>query len=433
MQGLLLFVIFIIAIFFELPIAFALGIAGLTFTSVVHLSPSMVIQSSLAAVDSMALLSVPFFVLAGELMTAGGISKRLINFCNHFMKKTPGSLAMVTVVASAIFAAISGSGPATVACIGGITIPAMKDANYDPDFASVTAAVSGALGPIIPPSICFILYGVIANVSITKLFTGGIIPGLMMTVGLCIWVYFVSRRKGFGVSGTNGKTEAVTEAAGEEALTSFFQVFKEAFWALMVPVIILGGIYGGFMTPTEAAIIASDYALIVGLFIHKEIKLRDMFPIFGRAALTCGTIMILVSTATVFGRELTILGLPQQLANSILGITTNKILVLLVINLFLFVVGMFMETLAAIIILAPLLLDIVTPLGVTPLHFGIVMVLNLVIGMCTPPVGVNLFVAAKIGNIKLEQMIRYLIPALGVLIFILMLITYIPGLTTFFA
>lgn len=261
------------------------------------------------------------------------------------------------------------------------------------------------------------MYGVIASVSITELFMAGIIPGILMAVALIIYVKWVVKKRGFGI---------VREKASAKEK---WKAFWDAKWSLLVPVIILGGIYGGICTPTEAAIIACDYGLIVGLFVYKEIKLKDLPVILGKSALTAGTCLVLIGCATAFGRVLTLQSVPTILANAILSLTSNKFLILLFINILLFIVGMLMETLAAIVILAPLLLSVVVPLGVDPVHFGVLMVVNLVIGMCTPPVGVNMFVGAKLGKIPVEKMFKYLFPMIGALLIAQLLITYIPQIS----
>lgn len=425
MGGLVIILIFLFALFLNIPVAIALGVTSISY--VLFLSPipvDMVIQSFFSGVDSFSLIAVPFFILAGDIMMEGGISRRLVDFTLALLGKVAGALGMVTVFTSMIFAAISGSGPATVACIGGIMIPEMIKEKYDKGFSCALAATSGALGPVIPPSLSFIMYGVIAQLSITELFIAGIIPGVLMGVALMVLVYIVAKKEKYGSAANEEDLEVPKEQK------SLGKAFKEAGWSLLVPVIILGGIYGGFFTPTEAAIIAADYALIIGVFVYKEIKIRDIPRIFGNTVLTSGTVLVLVSCATAFGRLLAMEQVPTTVANFILGISDNKIIVLLLINVFLLIVGMFMETLAAIIILAPLLLSVVIPLGVDPIHFGVIMVVNLVIGMCTPPVGVNLFVAARIGEIKIEKMFKWLLPCIGVLLVVLLLVTYIPALST---
>lgn len=417
--------IFVLIVFFGclalgIPIAFALGMGTVLAVLIYDPFPmDLVIQTYFTSGDTFPLLAVPFFILAGDIMLQGGISNRLVNFAQTLLGNLTGALGIITVVTCMVFASISGSGPATTAAIGGLLIPAMVKEGYDVGYASSLAAASGALGPVIPPSICFIIYGVIAQVSITDLFIAGIIPGMVIAAILVVFVYITSKKNNFGIK----KEKA--------SIKERFVAFNEAKWSLLIPVIILGGIYGGIVTPTEAAIIACDYGLIISLFVYKEITLRDIPRIFSRSALTTGMVIILVSTATAFGKLLTIAMIPQALSNLILGISSNVIIVLILINVLLLVTGMFMETLAAIIILSPLLLAIVEPLGVSPVHFGIIMTTNLVIGMCTPPVGVNMFVASGIANIQVERMFKWLIPFILVLIFGLLIINVFPQLSLF--
>ncbi len=418
MEGLSILLVFAVALLFGVPIAIALGLASVIFLTCLSSLPiNLVIQSFVSGVDSFPLLAVPFFILAGDIMMEGGISSRLVRFSMAILKKTYGALGMVVVFTSIIFAAISGSGPATVACVGGILVPAMIQRGYDRSFTCTLVAAAGALGPVIPPSISFIIYGIVAQQSITAMFMAGVVPGIMMGLALMVIVRYVSRREGYG-------------AAQEEDI-SFLQAFSEAKWSLLVPVIILGGIYGGLFTPTEAAIVACNYAIVIGIVVYKEIRPRDLYAIFARTALVSGTVLILVSTATAFGRILTMQQVTVLLANHILEISTNKYVILLLINVFLFLVGMVMETLAAIIILAPIFLPMIKTLGVDPVHFGVIMVVNLVIGMCTPPVGVNLFVASRLGNIPIESMFKWLGLMLGALIVVLMLVTYVPQISLF--
>ena len=283
--------IFIVCLILNVPIAISLGITSLIFN--IFLSPvpvDLTLQAFFSGLDSFSLLAVPFFMLAGDIMLAGGISKRLVYLGTTLMRKVPGSLGMITVVCCAIFAAISGSGPATVAAIGGLMVPYMIKNGYDKGFSCSLAACSGSLGPIIPPSICFVMYGIIANVSITDMFTAGVIPGLLMALFLLVYVFIVAKK--------NNLKEAVLD--DELADMSFLHALWDAKWAILAPVVILGGIYGGIFTPTEAAVIACDYGLIVGLFIYKEFKFSDLFGILKVTASTCGTCIILVSTATAF-------------------------------------------------------------------------------------------------------------------------------------
>ena len=434
MDGLIIILVFAVMLILNVPIAISLGVSSILYVFFFSggLPIDLVIQSFFSGVDSFSLLAVPFFIMTGDIMLEGGISKRLINFCKVMMGKSTGALGKITVVASAIFAAISGSGPATVACIGGIMIPAMEEDNYDKGFACAISAAAGALGPLIPPSISFIMYGVIAGVSVTDLFLAGIIPGILLALILVIFTHVAAKTKKWGT------TEAVFDDPNqkinlvhEEEKLSPGRAFRDAIWAILVPVIILGGIYGGIFTPTEAAVVAVDYAVIVSIYVYKELRWRDLPRVIAKSGLTCGTCLILVSCATAFGRVLTMEQIPTMIAQAITSFSDSKIVVLLLINVFLLIVGLLMETLAAIIILAPILLPVVTALGVNPIHFGVIMVMNLVIGQGTPPVGVNTFVACRIGGIKMEAMFKWLFTSIGVSIVALLLVTYIEPLSMF--
>lgn len=418
--GVLLLVIFIGVLCLNVPIAFALGVAAMAVMYFCGtFSLDFMAQISFNSADSFTLLAVPFFVLAGDIMVAGGISKRLVNFGTVMLSSTRGALGMITVFVSMIFAAISGSGPATVAAVGGILLPAMIDKKYDKAFSGTLAAAAGSLGPVIPPSLCMIMYGVVVGVSITDLFLGGMIPGILMGIALMIYVHHAAVKHGYG--------EDPVPHTWQEKL----QAFNDAKWSLLVPIIILGGIYTGVFTPTESAVIACDYALIIGIFVYKELSLKDIPRILINTTLTSGTMIIILACAAAFGKVLTMERIPALIATSLLSVTDNVFVILLLINIFLLLVGMLMESLAAIIILAPLLVTIVKPLGVDPLHFGIIMTINLAIGMFTPPVGVNLFVASRIGNIPIESMFKWVLPMVGTLVTVLLLVTYIPGISTF--
>lgn len=418
----LILVLFIAALFLNIPIALSLGVAAVAY-GLIQLAQTgdvssidMVVQTYAAALDSTPLLALPFFVLAGDIMMTGGISRRLVNSIMKRMKGIPGALGVSTVIACMIFAAISGSGPATAAAIGGIMLPAMYRDGYNRGFASSIVATAGALGPVIPPSLSFIMYGVVAQVSISALFMSGILPGILMGIALIFYVLYCAKKYNFG-----GKMEV------EDIKAKGWR--DSAFWAFMVPVIILGGIYSGIFTPTEAAIVSCDYGLIVSLFIYREFKIKDMWTVFKPTCLTIGSISIIACGAMAFGRLLTLEQIPTTLANFILGISSTKWLVLLLINIFLLFVGCIMETLSAIIILTPILLPVVMGLGINPIHFGCIMVVNLVIGMCTPPVGVNLFVAIRIGKTSLGEMSKWLVISIACCILVLMIITFIPAIS----
>ncbi len=328
----------------------------------------------------------------------------------------PGGIALVSIAASMFFAAISGSGPATVAAIGMITIPAMIERGYDKFFAGVVVAAAGAIGVMIPPSNPFVVYGVTAQQSIGSLFMGGIVPGVLTGLALMVYTYFYSKKKGWkGID-------------REKSVKELIKVLWEAKWALLVPVIILGGIYGGVMTPTEAAAVAALYGLIAGMFLYGELTFKSLGDYLSEAVASSAAIIILIAMATLFGNIMAIESVPESIAAFILSVSNNKIAVLIIINAFLLFVGTFMEALAAIVILTPVLLPVVVQLGVNPVHFGVIMVVNLAIGFITPPVGVNLFVSGTITGCKLMDLAGAVVPLLILMIAVLLLITYVPAI-----
>lgn len=417
----LLFGSFALLLILRVPIGISLGMSSLVtiFASGV-VQPTYLAQGLVTGADSFSLMAVPFFVLAGELMATGGISRRLLNIADAFLGRKYGGLALVTVVACMFFAAISGSGPATVAAIGGLTIPSMLKQGYDRPFAGAISAAAGSIGVIIPPSIPMVMFCVATGVSVGAMFMGGVIPGLLIGVSLCLYSSLYSK-----------KHKYINAEAAPFSWGNVGRSLVDGIWALLVPVIILGGIYGGIFTPTEAAAVAVAYGLIVGLFVYRDLKAKDLYRIFGSAALTTATIMVILGTATTFGRILTLERIPTMIADFFESVAKGPIMLLILINILLLIVGCFMETNAAIIILAPIFLPIVESMGINPVHFGIVMVVNLAIGFVTPPLGVNLFVSCNVANAKLEEICKGILPILGVMILDLLLITYIEPLSMF--
>ena len=417
----LLFGSFALLLILRVPIGISLGMSSLVtiFASGV-VQPTYLAQGLVTGADSFSLMAVPFFVLAGELMATGGISRRLLNIADAFLGRKYGGLALVTVVACMFFAAISGSGPATVAAIGGLTIPSMLKQGYDRPFAGAISAAAGSIGVIIPPSIPMVMFCVATGVSVGAMFMGGVIPGLLIGVSLCLYSSLYSK-----------KHKYINAEAAPFSWGNVGRSLADGIWALLVPVIILGGIYGGIFTPTEAAAVAVAYGLIVGLFVSRDLKAKDLYRIFGSAALTTATIMVILGTATTFGRILTLERIPTMIADFFESVAKGPIMLMILINILLLIVGCFMETNAAIIILAPIFLPIVESMGINPVHFGIVMVVNLAIGFVTPPLGVNLFVACNVANAKLEEICKGILPILGVMIVDLLLITYVEPLSTF--
>jgi len=419
-MGSTLFISFIVLIIIGAPIAISLGLSSLVaiFTgSTVPLT--LIPQRMFTAADSFPMMAIPFFMLAGALMESGGISRRLINLAKKLVGHFTGGLAMVGVVACMFFAAISGSGPATVAAIGGIMVPYMIREGYNKSFSSAVMAIAGSIGVIIPPSIPMVTYGVSAGASIGSMFTAGIIPGILIGIALMIASYFICKKNGYGIG------------EGRFSIKEFIIALKDAFWAILMPVIILGGIYGGFFTPTEAAAVAVAYGFIIGFFVYKEIKLKDLKNIFLDSAVSTATVMIIISAASAFGWILTAERIPDAVAVGFTKLTDSPIIYMLLINLLLLIVGTFMETNAAIIILTPIFLPLAIQLGIDPIYFGIIMVCNLAIGMVTPPLGVNLFVACGISKITIEQITKAVIPLILTNIAVLLLLTFVPQIITF--
>ncbi|WP_018124705.1 TRAP transporter large permease subunit [Desulfovibrio oxyclinae] len=417
----ILFGYFILFLIIGVPIGISLGLASLvTLIGSGTLPVDYIAQVSFTSIDSFPIMAIPFFIAAGIFMGSGGLSTRLLNLADELLGPLPGGMALATIATCMFFAAISGSGPATVAAIGSLTIPAMIERGYDKYFACAIVAAAGAIGVMIPPSNPFVIYGVAAQSSIGKLFIAGVLPGLLTGLVLMAFSYWVSKKNGW-----MGEQK-------ERSLKSIGKAFWDAKLALMVPVIVLGGIYGGLMTPTEAAAVAAFYGLIVGLFVYKGLNKDNIVPTFINVCSTSAIVIILMAMATIFGYVMTVEQVPSKIAEFILGMTESKILILLLINALLLVIGTFMEALAAIVILVPILLPIVTKVGVDPVHFGIIMVVNLAIGFVTPPVGVNLFVASSVGRVKLEDVSKQILPILGLLILVLMAVTYIPEISLMF-
>ncbi len=415
-----LFGYFILACAVGIPIAISLGLATLATILCADTVPTLYMaQTAFNSIDSFPIMAIPFFIAAGVFMGAGGLSERFLAMADEMLGGLHGGMALAAVATCMFFGAISGSGPATVAAIGALTIPAMVDRGYDKVFAASLVAAAGAIGVMIPPSNPFVVYGVSAQVSIGDLFIVGIIPGVLTGLVLMTYAYFYSR-----VRNIRGEERPRTVASISKAVWN-------AKWALMVPVIVLGGIYGGLMTPTEAAAVAALYGLVVGMFVDKEINFKKMLECCVEACSTSSIIIVLMAMATMFGYIMTLEDVPGTIARTLLDLTQNKYLILLLINILLIIVGTFMEALAAIVILTPILLPVVTGVGVSPLHFGIVMVVNLAIGFVTPPVGVNLFVASGVANAKLAHISRSALPMIGLMLLVLLLVTYIPEISLF--
>ena len=411
-------IVFLGCVFASVPIGFAIGLSCVAYVLTAGTINMGYIASGLfASCDSFPLMAIPFFILSGALMEGGGLSKRLVMFFDSLVGHLTGGLAIVTVITCMFFGAISGSGPATTAAIGAIMVPTMVEKGYDKKFAMALVAASGCLGVIIPPSIPMVSYGISVNASIANMFMGGFGPGILLGLLLIYTAVRICKKSGFTGNGEKFSWHKV------------WLSFKDAFWAILCPVIILGGIYSGYFTPTEAAVVSVVYALIVGLFIYRELNTHNLYGKFAEAACTHGTVNIIVGTSTILGRVLTLEQVPDMVANTMISISDNKIVILLIINLLLLACGCLLETNSSILILAPILYPVVARYGVDIVHFGLIMVVNLAIGFITPPVGVNLFVACGIGKIPFAQLVRKIVPFLIALLIGLILITYVPAIT----
>ena len=406
---------FVVTLVLGFPIAFCLGITSTVALLASDFPLSLIAQRMFTGIDSFPLMAVPFFVLAGDLMNSGGTTERLIAFANVLVGRIRGGLAHTNIVTSMFFGGISGSAVADTSALGTILVPGMVQKGYDQPFSAAVTAASSTMGPIIPPSILMVIMGVTTGVSIGGLFAAGLVPGLLLGVSMMVLSYVLAIKRDYP------KDEVPF------SLTRFWKAFIKAFPALMAPAIILGGILGGVFTATEAAVVAVFYALFLGLLVYKELKVSDLVPILISSGTTTAVLLLVIAMANIFSWILTAQQIPQQIAQGILSITQNKFLVLLMVNLFLLFIGTFLEGGAAIIILAPTLMKIAQVIGVDPLHFGFVMVFNLVVGLLTPPLGVCLFVVCGVTDTPLPALIKAIVPFLILEIGILLLLTYFPS------
>ena len=413
-----LFIVLIIALVVNVPVGIAIGVSSLAAVLADgRLSSTYIVQQLVTSADSFPLMAIPLFILAGELMSAGGVSKRILNVCNVFFGRITGGLAIVTVIVCMFFAAVSGSGPATVAAVGSMVVPTMLEKGYSKSFTLALIATAGSIGVVIPPSIPMVIYGVSTSTSISGMFMAGFLPGILIGIGLIICCYFYCKKQGW-----KGDDRRYT---AKEKLAAIW----DAKWALINPVIILGGIYAGIFTPTEAAAVAAVYAFICGTFIHRELNIKNIFDPIAASCSTTGTTMVIIGCATAFTKILTIQRTPDMITKGISGLTTNYVLILLLINLLLLIVGCFMDTTPAMMVLSPILLPIALSIGMNPIHFGVIMVVNLAIGFITPPLGINLFVAARVGREPLETVTSGIVRFMVVMLICLMLITFIPAIS----
>jgi len=414
--GVLLLGLFAVLIFLRVPIAVALGISGIVVILYTGLGAQMFAPVFFANISKFSLLAIPFFILAGILMGRAQISERIIRLISLIAGPFRGGLAIVTVIAACFWGAVSGSGPATVAALGTILIPGMIKAGYDKGFAAAVMSVSSGIAIIIPPSIAFIVYGVITGASISKLFAAGIIPGLLVGASLIVPAYIISVVRGYG-----------GERAG--SLKEIIVATKEASWGLLAPIIILGGIYGGIFTPTEAAAVGVFYGLFVGVVVYRTLKFKDIIELLVETAVASAVVMLVVAFAGIFGWAMTTLGVVEKLSQFALSLTDNGLVLLFVINILLLVAGMLLDAISIMYLTLPLLMPIMAHYGWDPVWFGVVMTVNLAIGQITPPVAVNLYVGANIAKITMDVISRAVWPLVLAALAALMILSYVPEIS----
>lgn len=415
MEAVILFSILIVTIALSIPIGITLGLStciAMLITSDIPMI--MLAQKSVTGLDSFPLLAIPFFILAGALMCNGGISRRLVALAESLVGYIVGGLAMVTVLACMFFAAISGSGPATVSAIGSFMIPSMKERKYDAGFAAAITAAAGTIGVIIPPSIPFVIYCVVAQCSIGDMFIAGIIPGIIIGIALMLVCYITARKRNYKTMTDRPRFSEVSKA------------FKDSFWALLVPIIILGGIYGGIFTPTEAAVVAVVYSVIIGKFVYRELDMKSLYDCLKSTGLINGATSFLIGLSMAFASYLAMAQIPAKMAAWLTAFVDSPFLLLMIINVFLLIIGCFVDNIAAVIILTPILLPVVKMIGIDPIHFGLIITVNLACGFISPPYGINLFVASAISGESIESISREIIPAFVAMVGCLLLFTYFP-------
>lgn len=415
---LILFVTFFVLLLINMPIAFSLGIAvAVTLAFDPTLPLNSMVTRAFVGVDSFTLLAIPFFIIAGELMNACGITERIVNFSNSLVGHIRGGLAHVSIVSSMFFSGISGSATADASALGSMLIPAMKKNGFDADYAVAVSASSSAVGPIIPPSIMMVIYGSIANVSIAQLFMGGFVPGIMVGLGLMLMAYFIAKRRNY-------------PAPSRSELPSVMGSFLDAAWALAMPVIILGGIFSGVFTATEAGVVAVAYATLVGTFVYRTLTFKIVADLLVNAAVTTAAAMFLIAMATSFAWLLAWAGFGSAVLSVLGGLSSDPTVALLLILTFILILGLFIEGIPILIIFTPVLLPVVTGLGIDLIHFGVILVMAVVIGSVTPPVGILTYISCSIAGLTISQAFRGLVPFCAVLIAVLMLVAIFPEFIT---
>lgn len=416
----ILFISFALLIVLSVPIGVSLGMAAVLAMVFGMNTPLVIVaQTMFGGINSFPLMAIPFFILAGDLMTEGGLSKRLVAFVNLFFSRITGGLALVSIGSSMIFAAISGSCPATTAAIGGTMVPEMEKNGYDKSFTAATVAAAGTVGQVIPPSIPMVTYSVLAGTSVSTLFLAGVGPGVLMGLAMMVVAYAYSKKNN------------IPKVKFEITLASLFKVMKSSIWALLMPVIILGGIYSGIFTPTEAGAVSAIYGLIIGIFVYRDLSIKQLPKIVINSAISAAVIMIIMATVKTFTYVLTREHIPEQIANAMLSLTSNKYVILFFFNIIVLIAGFFMQSSAAIALLTPILLPVLMEVGVNPYLIGIIFIVNLGIGQITPPVGSNLYVACNIANITFERLVKAIIPYIIALMIVLFLVTYIEPISMF--
>jgi C4-dicarboxylate transporter DctM subunit len=414
--GILFFGLFFLLLFIGVPIAVSVGITALVFLWGYNLGIQVMSTNFFANIAKFPLLAIPFFILAGFLMDRVGLSRRLVSLLHLLVGPIPGGLGIVAVLGCVFFGAISGTGPADTAAIGAVMIPAMVKRGYDIGFSSALVASAATTDVLIPPSVAFVVYGVITETSIGGLFAAGVIPGLIMGAALLLPVYLISKKHGWGGDRWGTKAE-------------IWQAFKEAFWGLMAPVIILGGIYGGIFTPTEAAVVAVFYGLFVGAFFYRNLSLQLLYEVLRDSAVSTAVVMIVVAFAGLFAWTGSTMGIMDRAAKALLNLTQNPIFLLLLLNGLLLIAGMLLDAISIYYVFLPILIPVIKHFGWDPMWFGVMMTVNLAIGTVTPPVALNLYVAANLAGISMERISRAAFPFVLALIAALMVITYIPSLS----
>ena len=426
-----LLVVLFVMMLVGVPVGFALG--GATMVAMWFFSDlNMVVnaQYCYSGIFSFTVMAIPFFMLAGSIMSGGGIAKRIVNFASALIDFVVGSLGCVTILACMFFGALCGSGMATASAIGGMMIPEMRKRGYPAEYAATVVCFGGLIGPIIPPSLSFVLYGSTTGVAVPDLFKAGVLPGIMLGIGFILMNIVICKRKGFDALPALADNEKVPmKEALKARMKRLWVATKDGIWALLSPVIILGGIYSGIFTPTEAACVSVVYSVIISLFVYKELDFKGVVKVFATAAVLNGVTSFLLGYSTVFSTFMTFEKLPQTISTFLGSISSSPVVVLLLINLILLILGCFLDTVPAIIVMAPMLLPTCKMLGVDPIHFGVIMAVNLAIGLCSPPYGCNLFVGAAVAKIKMESMLKWVAPYFVASVVMLLIITFVPWLS----